>query len=75
MKFLVLWHFDLSRLGPDVARAVMHMPDYANKLAAMAEPGFIKSHPTKSLIAFSRCRRYTTMPPTRYYPWRRCWTR
>jgi muconolactone delta-isomerase len=37
MKFLVLWHFDLSRLGPDVARAVMHMPDYANKLGDKLE--------------------------------------
>jgi hypothetical protein len=32
MKFLVLWHFDLTRLGPEVARAVMQMPDYAKKL-------------------------------------------
>jgi hypothetical protein len=31
MKFLVLWHFDLTRLGPEVARAVMQMPDYAKK--------------------------------------------
>jgi len=23
MKFLVLWHFDLTRLGPEVAHAVM----------------------------------------------------
>jgi hypothetical protein len=32
MKFLVLWHFDLPRLGPEVAPAVMQMPDYAKKL-------------------------------------------
>ena len=32
MKFLVLWHFDLTRLGPEVAPAVMQMPDYAKKL-------------------------------------------
>jgi muconolactone D-isomerase len=32
MKFLVLWHFDLNRLGPDVMRAVTTMPDYAKKL-------------------------------------------
>jgi len=32
MKFLVLWHFDLNRLGPEVSRAVMRMPDYANQL-------------------------------------------
>jgi muconolactone delta-isomerase len=32
MKFLVLWHFDLSRLNPDVTRAITKMPDYAKKL-------------------------------------------
>ena len=32
MKFLVLWNFELSRLGPDVSRAVMRMPEYAEKL-------------------------------------------
>jgi len=37
MKFLVLWHFDLTRLGPEVARAVMQMPDYAKKLADKLE--------------------------------------
>jgi hypothetical protein len=25
MKFLVLWHFDLTRLAPEVARAVMRI--------------------------------------------------
>jgi len=37
MKFLVLWHFDLTRLGPEVARAVMQMPDYAKKLGDKLE--------------------------------------
>jgi muconolactone delta-isomerase len=37
MKFLVLWHFDLTRLGPEVARAVMQMPDYAKKLGDRLE--------------------------------------
>ncbi len=37
MKFLVLWHFDLARLGPEVARAVMQMPDYAKKLGDKLE--------------------------------------
>ena len=37
MKFLVLWHFELTRLGPEVARAVMQMPDYAKKLGGRAE--------------------------------------
>jgi hypothetical protein len=32
MKFLVLWHFDLTRLGREVTNAVMQMPDYAKKL-------------------------------------------
>jgi muconolactone delta-isomerase len=37
MKFLVLWHFDLARLGPDVVRAVLQMPEYANKLGDKLE--------------------------------------
>jgi muconolactone D-isomerase len=37
MKFLVLWHFDLTRLGPEVSRAVMQMPDYAKKLGDKLE--------------------------------------
>lgn len=32
MKFLVIWHFELNRLGPDVTRAVARMPEYAKKL-------------------------------------------
>ena len=36
MKFLVLWHFDLTRLGSEVARAVMQLPDYAEKLGGQA---------------------------------------
>jgi len=32
MKFLVLWHFELNRLGAEVNRAVMRMPQYADKL-------------------------------------------
>jgi hypothetical protein len=27
MKFLVLWHFDIARLGPEVARAILQMPE------------------------------------------------
>jgi muconolactone delta-isomerase len=37
MKFLVLWHFDLSRLGPEILRAVTQMPDYAQKLGKKLE--------------------------------------
>jgi muconolactone delta-isomerase len=32
MKFLVLWHLEVSRLGQDVVRAVMAQPQYADKL-------------------------------------------
>jgi muconolactone delta-isomerase len=32
MKFLVLWHLDLSRLAPEVLHAVLRMPDYAKPL-------------------------------------------
>ena len=32
MKFLILWHFELNRLGPEVIRAVNRMPEYAKKL-------------------------------------------
>lgn len=63
MKFLVLWHFELTRLGPEVARAVMQMPDYAKKLGDKLEcryhvigshggAGFTRSHRTKNLIGF-----------------------
>jgi muconolactone delta-isomerase len=37
MKFLVLWHFELNRLGPEVVRAVPQMPDYAKKLGSNLE--------------------------------------
>ena len=32
MKFLVLWHIDISRLSTDVLRAVMQMAEYARPL-------------------------------------------
>jgi muconolactone delta-isomerase len=37
MKFLVLWHFDLTRLGREVTNAVMQMPDYAKNLGDKLE--------------------------------------
>jgi hypothetical protein len=36
-KFLVLWHFDLTRLGAEVTRAVIQMPEYAKKLGDKLE--------------------------------------
>ena len=27
MKFLVLWHFDISRLTPEIVRAITQQPD------------------------------------------------
>jgi muconolactone delta-isomerase len=32
MKFLVLWRIEIARLSPEVARAVMRMPDHAGPL-------------------------------------------
>jgi muconolactone delta-isomerase len=32
MKFLVLWHFDITRLGPEVIRAIAQQPAYGEKL-------------------------------------------
>ncbi|HEX7892860.1 MAG TPA: hypothetical protein VF447_01625 [Terriglobales bacterium] len=32
MKFLVLWHFDVSRLSPEVVRAITLQPDYDARL-------------------------------------------
>ncbi len=32
MKFLVLWHFQTGTLSPEVVRAVMAQPKYAEKL-------------------------------------------
>ena len=37
MKFLVLWHFELNRLAPEVVRAVTQMPDYAKNLGNKLE--------------------------------------
>jgi muconolactone delta-isomerase len=37
MKFLVLWHFELTRLGAEVTRAVMQMPEYAKNLGDKLE--------------------------------------
>lgn len=34
MKFLVLWHFDVTRLTPDVVRAITEQPKYGEKLGA-----------------------------------------
>jgi len=32
MKFPVLWHFDISRLGPEVIRAIAQQPEYGQRL-------------------------------------------
>jgi muconolactone delta-isomerase len=32
MKFLVLWHFDVSRLSPEVIRAITQQPAYGARL-------------------------------------------
>ncbi|HEX2026790.1 MAG TPA: muconolactone Delta-isomerase family protein [Nitriliruptorales bacterium] len=32
MKFLVLWRIEIARLSPDVVRAVLRMPEYAQPL-------------------------------------------
>ena len=32
MKFLVLWHFDISRLTPEVVRAIAEQPKYGERL-------------------------------------------
>ena len=32
MKFLVLWHLEVSRLNPEAMRAVLGQPNYAKKL-------------------------------------------
>ncbi|MGD1097530.1 MAG: muconolactone Delta-isomerase family protein [Bryobacteraceae bacterium] len=34
MKFLVIWHLDISRLTPEAIRAVMEQPNYGKKLQA-----------------------------------------
>ena len=34
MKFLVLWHFDVTRLTPEVVRAIAEQPKYGEKLEA-----------------------------------------
>ena len=32
MKFLVLWHFEISRLTPEIIRAIDQQPNYGKKL-------------------------------------------
>ncbi|MBV9180714.1 MAG: hypothetical protein JO356_05325 [Acidobacteria bacterium] len=32
MKFLVLWHFEISRLTPEVIRAITRQPEYGKRL-------------------------------------------
>jgi muconolactone delta-isomerase len=32
MKFLVLWHFDVGRLSPEVIRAITQQPEYGLRL-------------------------------------------
>ena len=32
MKFLVLWHFDISRLTPEVVKAITQQPQYGERL-------------------------------------------
>jgi muconolactone delta-isomerase len=32
MKFLVIWHFDISRLTAEVVRAIAEQPKYGEKL-------------------------------------------
>ncbi len=32
MKFLVLWHFDVSRLSPELIRAIALQPEYGARL-------------------------------------------
>jgi muconolactone delta-isomerase len=34
MKFLVIWHLDVSRLTPEAIKAVMEQPNYGKKLEA-----------------------------------------
>ena len=63
MKFLVLWHFDVTRLTPDVVRAIADQPKYgtarsskptASSNAAITwweateGPGSIRSPPTRN---------------------------
>jgi muconolactone delta-isomerase len=37
MKFLVLWHFEMTRLTPELTNAVMQQPDYARKLESQGK--------------------------------------
>lgn len=37
MKFLVLWHIELTRLGPEIIAAVARTPDYARKVGDKLE--------------------------------------
>ena len=34
MKFLVLWHLEVGRLGPELIKAIAEQPNYGKKLEA-----------------------------------------
>ncbi len=79
MKFLVLWHIELTRLGPEIIAAVARTPDYARKVGDKLECRYhvigshggawiYKSVPTKNLIIFLPCRPCTTTQPYKVLP-------
>jgi hypothetical protein len=37
MKFLVLWHFENTRLTPEIIAAVLEQPKYGKKLEAQGK--------------------------------------
>lgn len=37
MKFLVLWRIEMARLSPEMVRAVLRMPEYAEPLLAQGK--------------------------------------
>lgn len=37
MKFLVLWHFEVTRLTPELVRAIGEQPKYGEKLEAQGK--------------------------------------
>ena len=72
MKFLVLWHLEVSRISPQMMAAVMDQSKYGKKLEAEGKLEcryhVVGSHggawiynvsPMKSWIVCSRCRRFS----------------
>jgi hypothetical protein len=53
MKFLVLWHFDVTRLTADVVRAITEQPKYGEKLDRLLAMSPVYNFATYQVLALA----------------------